>query len=155
MPPPYVVDTSIWIHIGRNHPPDIFLSLWQRLDGAIATGHIVSPDEVLHEIERGEDILAATLGSRQGLFVPLDDAQMEAVAEVIRECRGLVNEEAERGRADPFVVALARVRHGTVVTREHPRRAPTAPFKIPDACATYGIPCLDWFGFLREIGWQL
>lgn len=155
MPPPYVVDTSIWVDIGKHHPPDIFRSLWQNLDAAIATGDILSPDEVLHELERGEDALAATLGSRQGLFVPLDEAQMQAVADVVRECPGLVNEEADRGRADPFVVALARVRHGTVVTGERPRRAPMAPFKIPDACGRFGIPCLDWFGFLREVGWPL
>jgi predicted nucleic acid-binding protein len=150
-----VVDTSIWIHVHRHHPPDIFLSLWQKLDGAVAAADLMSSDEVLHELERGEDALAEILGSRQGLFVPLDDAKMRAVAEVIQACQGLVNEEAERGRADPFVVALARVRHGTVVTAERPRRAAAAPFKIPDACAHYGIPYLDWFGFLREVEWQL
>lgn len=47
MPPPYVVDASIWIRIGRNHPPDIFVSLWERLDAAIAVGDLISPDEVL------------------------------------------------------------------------------------------------------------
>lgn len=155
MPAPYVVDTSIWIRIGRNHPADIFVSLWQQIDAAIAAGDLVSPDEVLHELDRGEDVLAETLRSRPGVFVPLDDSQMTAVAEVVRTCPGLVNEEAERGRADPFVVALARVRHGTVVTEERPRRAPTAPFKIPDACAQFAVPRLDWFGFLREVGWQL
>lgn len=125
------------------------------VDAAIAAGELVSPDEVLHELRRGEDVLAETLSSREGLFLPLDDAQMAAVAEVMQDCPGLVNEEAERGRADPFVVALARARHGTVVTGERSRRAPTAPFKIPDACAHYGIPCIDWFAFLREVGWQL
>ena len=155
MPPPYVVDTSIWIRIGRDHPPDIFVSLWQRLAGAITAGDLMSPYEVLEELERGDDALATMLGSRQGLFVPLDDAQMAAVAGVMQACPGLVDEEGERGRADPFVVALARVRHGTVVTGERARRANTARFRIPDACARYGIPCLDWFGFLREVGWQL
>ena len=155
MPAPYVVDASIWIRIGRNHPPDIFVSLWQKVDATIGAGHLFSPDEVLQELERGEDALAEVLSSRGGLFLPLDDAQMTAVAEVVQACPGLINEEAERGRADPFVVALARVRHGTVVTGERPRRAPTAPFKIPDACGHYGTPWLDWFGFLREVGWQL
>jgi hypothetical protein len=149
------VDASIWIRIGRNHPPDIFVSLWQQLDVAIANGDLVSPDEVFHELERGEDALAQTLRARAGLFVPLDDGQMTAVAEVIQACPGLVNDEAERGRADPFVVALARVRRGTVVSGERPRRATTAPSKIPDACTQYDLVCLDWFGFLREIGWQL
>ena len=155
MPPPYVIDTSIWIHLGRHHPPDIFRSLWQRFDAAIAVGNVVSPEEVLHELEQGDDTLAASLGVRVRLFVPLDEAQMTAVAEVVRACPGLVDEEAERGRADPFVVALARVRGGTVVTGERPRRASSAPFRIPDACTHYGLGCLDWFGFLREVGWQL
>ena len=155
MAPPSVIDTSIWIHIGRHHPPDIFRSVWQGFDAAIAAGHILSPEEVLHELEQGDDALAASLGARPRLFVPLDEAQMTAVAEIVRGCPGLVDEQAERGRADPFVVALARVRSGTVVTRERPRRANSAPFRIPDACARYGLVCLDWFGFLREIGWQL
>lgn len=155
MPAPYVVDSSIWIRIWRNHPPDIFISLWEKIDAAIAGGDLVSPDEVLHELQRGEDVLAEALSRRTGLFVPLDEAQMAAVADVVRGCPGLVSEEAERGRADPFVVALARVREGTVVSGERSRRTPTSPFKIPDACALYGIPCVDWFAFLRETGWPL
>ena len=70
MPPPYVVDASIWIRIGRNHPPDIFISLWQRLDASVAAGDLVSPDEVLHELERGTDDLAEILSTRVGLFLP-------------------------------------------------------------------------------------
>ena len=155
MPAPYVVDASIWIRIWRNHPPDIFVSLWEKLDAAVAAGDLVSPDEVLQELQRGEDTLAEVLRSRTRLFLPLDDAQMLAVADVVQKCHGLVNEEAERGRADPFVVALARVRHGTVVSGERPRRTATSPFKIPDACSQYGIPCIDWFQFLREMGWQM
>ena len=155
MPAPYVVDASIWIRIWRNHPPDIFASLWEKLDAAIAAGDLVSPDEVLQELQRGEDTLAETLSTRTRLFLPLDDAQMAAVADVVQACPGLVSEEAERGRADPFVVALARVRQGTVVSGERPRRIRTGPFKIPDACAQYGVPCIDWFAFLRETGWQL
>ena len=70
MPAPYVVDASIWIRIWRNHPPDIFVSLWEKLDAAIAAGDLVSPDEVLQEIQRGEDTLAEVLSSRSRLFSP-------------------------------------------------------------------------------------
>lgn len=109
----------------------------------------------MQELERGSDDLAATVGARAGLFLPLDDPQMQAVADMMRACPTLIDPEGERNRADPFVVAPARVRSGTVVTDERPRKAATAPFKIPDACAHYRIRCLDWFGFLREVGWQL
>ena len=80
MAPLYVIDTSIWIHLGRHHPPDIFRSLWQEFDSAIAVGTVVSPEEVLHELERGDDTLATSLGARPGLFATLDEAQVLAKA---------------------------------------------------------------------------
>lgn len=64
--PVYVLDTSIWIRIGRHHPRDIFVSLWERLDQAIADGLIRSPEEVLHELEQGTDTLADELSARDG-----------------------------------------------------------------------------------------
>ncbi|MGH2359835.1 MAG: DUF4411 family protein [bacterium] len=50
---------------------------------------------------------------------------------------------------------MARTLGGTVVSGERPRRDPNGRHKIPDACAHFGVPCRDWFGFLREVGWQL
>lgn len=155
MPPPYVVDASAWIDIRRYHPPDIFVTLWQRLDGAIAAGDLVSPEEVLHELERGDDDLAETLRLKAGLFLPLDAAQQAAVTEVLAACPTLANAEAERNRADPFVVAVARVRHGTAVSQERSRGGPAGRYSIPDACAHFGIPCMRWLEFLREVRWQL
>lgn len=152
--PPYVIDSSIWIRIWRNHPPDIFVTFWQQLDASIAAGHVRSPEEVLHELERGTDELAAFLEQRPGLFAPLDQALMMSVADVQNQCP-LADTDGERNRADPFVVALARVLNGTVVTGEQPRRDPNGRHKIPDACNHFGVPWRDWFGFLREVGWQL
>ena len=66
----FVLDTSIWIHVRTHYPPDLFTNLWEQLDGSIATGEIRSPEEVLHELERGTDDLPALLAAREGLFVP-------------------------------------------------------------------------------------
>ena len=154
MPPPYIIDASIWINVWRTHPPDIYVNVWQRLDGAIGNGALLSPEEVRHELERGTDNLAEFLLQRAGLFVPLDAAQMAAVGEVQAQCP-LAADEGERNRADAFVVALARTSNGTVVTRERPRRDANARHKIPDACLHFGVPCRGWFDFLREVGWQL
>lgn len=105
------------------------------------------------ELERGTDDLAAFLSQRDSLFVPLDGPQMAAVGDIQAQCP-LGDEDGERNRADAFVVALARVVAGTVVTGERPRRGVTGRHRIPDACAHFGTLCRDWFGFLREIGWQ-
>jgi len=152
--PLYVVDASIWIRIGRNHPPDIFKRLWQQLDQAIADGHVRSPEEVLHELEQGTDDLAEMLDARDGLFLPLDDPLARATEAVQAACP-LTDPTGERSRGDPFVVACAQLNGGTVVSGEGHRKSPTAPMKIPDACDHLGIPHLDWFGFLRDTHWDL
>lgn len=51
----YCWDTSAFIHSWvRTSPPDIFVTLWDRLDDAIAAGRVVSPEEVYKELERQE-----------------------------------------------------------------------------------------------------
>lgn len=152
--PLYVVDASIWIRIWRHHPPDIFRRLWDHLDHAIAAGDVRSPEEVLHELEQGTDDLAETLGARNGLFLPLDDALARATEAVQAACP-LTDPSGERSRGDPFVVACAQLNGGTVVSGEGHRRVPTAPPRIPDACDQLDVPHLDWFGFLRATGWDL
>lgn len=152
--PLFVFDADIWIRIGRNHPPDIFLSLWERLDAAIGDSYLRSPEEVLHELRQGSDDLAARLEQKNGLFVPLEPDIQAASREVINRF-GLHDPTSDRNRADPFVVAVARARGGIVVTGEAPRRSDTAPYKIPDACRELGLECLGWFDFLRRVGWRL
>lgn len=153
--PPFVIDASIWIHIWRHHPPDIFFNLWEQLRASIKRGEIISPDEVLHELKRGSDDLADLLATEEGLFVPLDEDIQEAVSIVMAECPDLADEEGERNRADPFVVAVGLKRGCNVVTRERPRKSATARRKIPDACEDLSVECLDWFDFLRAVGWKL
>jgi len=114
-----------------------------------------SPEEVLHELERGTDDIADSLRQRHGLFAPLDEALISAVTEVQAECDDLADQEGERNRADPFVVGLGKVLNGTVVTEERPRRDPNARRRIPDACDHMYVPWRNWFDFLREVGWQL
>ena len=152
----YILDTSVWIHVGRNHPPDIFATLWGHIEDAIARGEIRSPDEVLRELEEGHDTLAPALAGKVGLFVPLDAGLQAAATEVLARCPQLVDPDSTRNRADPFVVALARQLQGTVVTQERPRRGATGRPKIPDACVIMAMnPSMDWFDFLRRAGWRL
>ncbi len=93
MPPPYAVDTSIWIDIWRHYPPDIFASLWEQLRAAISDGHIVSPEEVLHELRRGTDELAELLEAEVGLFIPLEEDIQAGVTVVMARCPDLSDEE--------------------------------------------------------------
>jgi len=151
----YIFDANIWIHLGRHHPQDIFVTLWQRIDAAIRNGEVCSPDEVCQELAQGTDGLAEELRRHDGLFVPLTNDLQAAVGNVMSQCPTLADLESERNRADPFVVALANLQNGVVVTNEKPRRANNGPMKVPDACAHFGLRQVDWFGFLREKNWRL
>lgn len=153
--PLHIFDASVWIRVSRNHPPDIFVSLWERLDAEIAAGQIRSPDEVLHELEHGDDDLGERLSQWADLFVPLTDDLQAAVARVMSECPTLTEPESDRNRADPFVVALGSSTSGVIVSNEKHRRANSPRMKIPDACDILGLPHVDWFGYLRSQGWRL
>ena len=155
MPPPYSIDTDIWIRIKNNYPPNIFKKFWVQLDAAIAAGTIRSSEEVLKDLEKGADDFSPVLKAKAGVFVPLDEGLQAEVAEVMAACPDLVDEENERSLSDPFVVALAKRMNGTVVTGEKPRKSPTGRRKIPDACTRLNIPYLNLCDFFTEIGWDL
>ena len=61
--------------------------------------------------------------------------------------------------ADPFVIACARIKQGTVVTEEGWLRPsdklvpkPNAA-KIPNVCAHFKVPCVDLEEFMQQQGW--
>lgn len=148
------MDASVWIRIGRNHPPDRFPTLWKLLEEDVKAGRLRSPQEVLHELEQGEDDLAERLRIWKDLFVPLSEELQAEVVRVNSRCPTLVDPESDRNKADPFVVALAKLMECVAVTNERQRASTTAPMKIPHACAVLGLRYLDWFGFLRDRNWR-
>jgi len=52
--------------------------------------------------------------------------------------------------ADPFVLALAKAREGTVVTQE--RYKPKAA-KLPNVCEHFQVPCHNLETFMKVEGW--
>jgi hypothetical protein len=153
--PLYVFDTSVWIDIRRACPPDIFVRLWAAIAAAIANGTLRCPEAVLPEVERiTRDGLDSILKGYPGLFVPLDVHLQGSLRTVLQHGQDLVDPSGQTDRADPYLIALAYLHGGTVVTQEVRRRGTTGRKKIPDVCADVGVRCLDWDSFLREVGWQ-
>lgn len=149
----YSFDTSSIVHAWRRaYPPEVFPALWQRLDGLIGQGLLIASEEVLVELERLDDEPHAWARQRRAMFVPTDDAIQLAVQEILRNHRAFVDPARPRLGADPFVVALARVRGCTVVTQETPTGNP-ARLKIPDVCRVLGIGCINVLQFIQQQGW--
>lgn len=146
-------DTSVWINGRRDlFPPDIFVTLWQRVEEAIESGLVRSIDVVRDELSKRDDATKAWATSRADLFLELGEGVQRATSEVLRQHPKLMGAGGGRNMADPFVVALAQVRSGTVVTEETPTNNLTKP-RIPDVCAALNVPCLNLVGFIKSQGW--
>src|SRR5262245_60863015 len=132
----YCWDTSAWIHSWvRTSPPDIFVSLWERLDAAIGTGDILSPDEVLVELERqeGDTLLAWVRYRREGLIAPLTADIQTHVGSIGAAFPPFVAGDEDTNFADPWVIGLAMAQGLTVVTQERRPGSPDSP-TIPRVC---------------------
>lgn len=149
----YSFDTSSLLNGRRDLlPPETFVSLWELFDGMVGTS-VISVDVVRDELIRRDDETSAWAKAQNGLFVPLELDIQIAVRQVLTACPKLVSVGNQRDGADPFVVALALARGGTVVSEES-RGGSLRKARIPDACEELDIPHLRLIEFVQEQGWK-
>lgn len=153
----YVFDTSS-LRVLRNYYRDVFATFWERFEGAIDAGGIVSVREVLNELEAqvSSTWLWDWIRARRTIFQVPTPAETLFVQEIFKvsHFRALVGETQRlQGRpvADPFVVACAKVKEGCVVTEETFK--PNAA-KIPNVCEYFEVDCTNIEGFLASNGWR-
>ncbi len=155
MPSSYSVDTSAILNPWRLHyPPDVFPSLWRRLEEAADHGVIVASEEVLQELAKKDDEVWDWARERPAMFIQVDEAVQQAVRGILNRFPRLVDSRRGRSGADPFVIGLARTRNIAVVTYETPSGNLEKP-RIPDVCHALGVGCLQFVEFIRDLGWQL
>ena len=149
----YVIDTSAlldgWI---RYYPPDVFPALWSNLEEMIKSGELLSPDEVLLELGQKDDEIYRWAKTNSTMFVPLDEEIQSATQEILKQFPRLVGAMKDRNRADPFVIAVAKVRNATVVTGEKSSGIRERP-RIPNVCDHFEISHLTLLQLIRDKGW--
>ncbi len=154
----YAVDSSALMDWqARFYPADVFGSLVARVEELIARERFLSPALVQEEVEKvGTVELAEWVSRHDSMLVPT--AEVLAQAQVIQsQFTGLLDPKAEYEEADAYVIALARMRGGTVITGETPaaeKRKPKRTHYIPDVCRELGIPCFGFLGLMRREGWR-
>lgn len=134
------------------YPPAQFPGLWARIEALVASGDIVSSDEVRLEIERKDDDVHAWCKERRSMFLPLSAEVQEAATSLLRAFPRLVDARTGKSMADPFVIATAQVHAIWVVTQERATGRPRRP-KIPDACLSIGIRCATLLDLIKAEGW--
>lgn len=161
----YVFDTSSLRSL-QHFYPRVFRSIWDGLDGLVAQQKLISTREVFNELERqavSDDVLKWAKGNK-ALFSTPTGPELQFVAEIfkIKHFQGLIGAQQRlKGTpvADPFVIACAKIKQGTVVTEEGWQRGgkpltlkPNAA-KIPNVCSHFKIPCIDLEEFMHQQGW--
>jgi len=150
----YVFDTSsligAWV---RTYPPDTFPVVWDRMDGLAAEGRLQVPEEVYEELKAQDDDLLAWVKERtETVVVPTSRAVMLEARAVLADHAGLTKTGTGRGKADPFVIALASLQGCPVVTQEQGGSA-TKP-RIPYVCSRRRVACMSMLDVIRTEGWR-
>ena len=152
----YCIDTSAVIAAWQErYPQENFPPFWKRVDDLINSDRLVAPSEVLRETVKRSDELHDWLSAREHMFRELDDNIQVAAARVLAKFPRLVGERKLRTSADPFVIALARVKKLQIVTDEKPTGNLNRP-NIPDVCAALGMmPCIGLLQLIQAEKWVI
>src|ERR1700686_2563220 len=133
--PPYSVDTSSLMEWqARYYPIDVFPSVAANFAALIKAGRFLAAGLVHEEIEAvGTSELINWVKENEAMFIRTSDVLAGALS-IQSQFAGLRDPRAEFEEADAYVIALARMRRGIVVTQETPaaeKRNPKRTHFIP------------------------
>jgi len=156
--PPYSLDTSSLMEWqARYYPLDVFPSVAAKVAELIEAGRFLAAGLVHDEIQAvGTAELINWANENSAMFIPTPEVLAEALS-IQNQFAGLRDPKAEFEEADAYVIALARMRRGVVVTQETPaaeKRNPKRTHFIPDVCRELGIPSISLLGLMRREGWS-
>jgi len=153
----YVFDTSSFIVLGH-YFPQRFPSFWVNLNEAVQKGEVVSAREVYNELKGlgNKPHLDEWIEANKSLFLIPTPEETAFVSTIfaIPHFQQLISERQRlKGIpvADPFVIAMAKVRNGCVVTEEAKKQNAA---RIPNICEHFGITCCNLETFMEKNGWQ-
>ena len=150
----YSIDTSALLDgMKRYYPPAPFKQLWIEIDQLIGDGRLFASEEVHEELKIHDDEVKSWMEARSdALLVPTDMRITTEVTAILTANPRLVMNMKGRNRADPFVIAVARVHGATVVTGEGGDGTQDRP-KIPYVCQQLGVPCMRFLDLITSEKW--
>jgi hypothetical protein len=152
---PFCFDTSAlldaWV---RHYPPDVFPTIWERMDQAARAGEIFVIEEVVTELKRKDDGIYKWVEERESMIVSIETDIQSCLVEIMKKYPRLVDTKKNRSGCDPWVIALARVRGLSVVSAEKASGSLIKP-KIPDVCKDLTVPYVEVVDFFRKQGWRV
>ncbi len=155
----YSVDTSAFMDWqARYYPTDVFRSMLALMGSLVLSQRLQAAGLVHEELQAvGTPELTTWAKANAAIFVPTKDVLADALA-IQNRFPGLRDPKAEFEEADAYVIALARLREGIVVTQETPaseKHGRRRSHYIPDVCRELGLPCISLLGLMRREKWVL
>ena len=149
----FCIDTSALLDLKVHYPSQVFPDVWNDLAHLADREQLIAPQEVLAEIEKGDDEVTHWAREHNAMFLNLDEEQLAIVTEIMKKFPRLVDPNKPTPDADPFVIALAQSKIATVLAHEN-RADPNKKPKIPSVCDYYGIRCIRLKDLFVEQGWK-
>jgi len=142
----YIFDTNVFLALGiitRLRFPTI----WDKLDSLVNNNQLISVREVRRELNRlcSYDHISNWIDSNREIFVIPADEECDEVASILarEQYRGIVKRKNISNGfavADPFLIAIAKVREGIIVTQE---TFIEGGARIPTICKDLNIQCIN------------
>lgn len=149
----YSIDTSSILDCwNRWYPPDVFPDIWTNIEELFKKEIIIASEEVLFELEKKQDEPYKWAKKNSDLFIQIDDEQQTEVSRILADHKKLIDQRQNRSAADPFVIALAKVKGCAVLTGEKPTDSLKRP-NIPDVCNVLNITHINILELCREQKW--
>ena len=154
----YIFDNNTLSGILKHYYRDSFPSFWILFDKMIASGNILSVREVRNEINKlnPKSEVEAWAKANSNFFHNPTAEELQFITRIYSVphfFHSISQQKLLKGDpfADPYIIAKAYVKQGTVVTQE--KNVPNAA-KIPNICSHFQIPCINLQEFLTQNNWS-
>jgi hypothetical protein len=137
---------------------DIAPGFWSFLERKIAEQVIASSSLVLMELKEFEDELSQWAEAHSDCFVEPNENVQAVVGQIADYVNGnYPNHHATDflSKADPWIIAQARVHGGKVVTFETPVPPNSTKPKIPNVATVFGVETINIYAVVRQLGLSL
>jgi len=128
-----------------------------KIEGLIASGQCSAVELVKEEMDAvGTPQLRAWAKKNPALFVTLDPQVQAEAGNIESKYPDLMDPKNLYQSADAYVIALAKVKGGTVVSQETSaveKKSAKRTHYLPDVCRDFGIPCINLLGLMRREHW--
>jgi len=153
----YIFDTSSFSGMFKFYPKR-FPTLWGLFNELINDDKLISVDEVYMEIQSFDQQNRIWVEKNKSIFHPPSSDEGAFIQEIFKAKNGHFQQSIGDAKllkggfcADPFIIASAKIKNGTVVTEE--KLKPNGS-KIPNICEHFQIACLNLEKFMEKENWE-